>query len=460
MPAITSVGIATKDRLASLERVLTGYIDNARTFGKTAAFVVIDGSSSPRTRRDCRRMLRSLRDRWAVKVYYAGPEEKGAFAQALAGAGLARETARFALFGTGAPGCTVGADRNALLLHTAGELIFHPDDDVHCRVAPAPGKRKGSKFSRGFNPEEFWFFQDAAAARRGVRFQEEDVLGLHEEFLGRELPGRGKVLATSNGLVGDCALVSPRPYLRLQGSSRRRLTASRSHYERALSRQVIRVVTRNTAGKTTSFFTSAVGLDNRALLAPFMPMFRNEDGLFGVTLDRCFPRGRLVQLPWALLHEPPEPRTFRGREFRRSPAPRANDVAHLLVTALEPAASGGERGLRALAGHLEALAADPADFRRTATHVVHRARALQLLHMERLLKSHEGVPGYWAADVAALRDGLERSLGDELPAPRELGWDRFRRLVLRFATLSRAWPDLTSAAKELRAKGVRLAVPA
>ena len=464
---ISSVGIVTKNRIASLERVLAGYVENAKSFGRKNGFIVMDDSADFRTRGDCRRMLRSLRDRWAVKVAYAGREEKKAFAQALVGAGLPPEVVRFALFGAGVAGSSVGANRNALLLHTAGELLFNPDDDVHCRVAPAPGKKAGVAFSAGFNPEEFWFFKDKAAALRKIRFQDKDVLGLHEEFLGRELSGRRRVFATSNGLVGDCALASPRPYLRLRGSSRRRLAASRSYYGRALSRQVIRAVTRSTASQGISFFTSAVGLDNRALLAPFMPMFRNEDGLFWLMMKKCFARGLLVQLPWTLLHEPPEPRSFRRREFQRAaPGLRVNDALHLCVSAFEPAVSGGEGGLRALGDYLTALASTgPAEFRATAAVLIRRAQSLQILHLESLLETYKGAPKYWAADVYSLKAGLERALRTRPPAPRELapgrdsaaGWESFRRLVLKFGALARTWPELVRAAKELRGRGVRLA---
>jgi hypothetical protein len=466
---IASVGIVTKNRISSLEAVLTGYIENARRFGRKNGFVVVDGSDGGGSRGACLRMLRRLSARRAVEVSYAGPAEKRAFSRALAGMGLPPEIVRFALFGTGAAGCRVGADRNALLLHASGELLFSPDDDVHCRVMPAPGKKEGLAFSAGFNPEEFWFFKNKDAASRELRFHDRDLLALHEEFLGRESAGRRRVLVTSNGLAGDCALVSPRPYLRLRGDSRRRLLATRASYRRALSRQVVRAVTRSTASAGSGFFASAAGLDNRALLAPFMPVFRNEDGLFGITMEKCFSRGLLVQLPWALLHAPPEPRTFRPGEFRRaSPGLRVNDVLSLCVAAFEPGVSGGEDGLRALGDHLTALASlAPAEFRAAAAVLMRRSQSLQLLHLDGLMKAYKGAPKYWAADVASLSADLERSLRTPPPAPREFassrdaaaGWESFRRLVLKFGALARAWPEFVRAAKELRGRGVRLARP-
>ncbi|MFI5351205.1 MAG: hypothetical protein ACHQ2Z_16795 [Elusimicrobiota bacterium] len=465
--SISSVGIVTKNRVAGLENVLSSYVDNAKSFGRAARFSIMDDSTGFRTRAECRRMLRRLGAREGVEMSYAGLEEKTDFARALEGAGLSREVVRFALFGADLPGSTVGANRNALLLHTAGELIFNPDDDVHCRVAPAPGKKEGLTFSSGFNSEEFWFFDDAAAAVRAVRFQEKDVLGLHEEFLGRELSGLGRVLVTANGLVGDCALESPRAYLRIRGGSRRRLTASKSRYGLALSRQVVRVVTRPTAGDGSGLFTSAVGLDNRATLAPFMPMFRNEDGLFGLMMKKCFERGLLVQLPWALVHSPAKVRTFRRAEFRRfAPGFRVNDVLQLLIAAYEPAVAGG--GLRALGDHLtDRASSSPSEFRAKTASFIRRARSLQVMHLDGLLKAYNGAPKCWANDVRSLRDDLERSLRAPTAVPSELapgrdrgaGWESFRRMVLKFGALARAWPDLVREARELRGRGVRLARP-
>ena len=40
----------------------------------------------------------------------------------------------------------------------------------------------------------------------------------------------------------------------------------------------------------------------------------------------------------------------------------------------------------------------------------------------------------------------------------EAARERFRRLVLQFARLLQAWPDIVEAARDLRAQGVRLAV--
>jgi hypothetical protein len=56
--------------------------------------------------------------------------------------------------------------------------------------------------------------------------------------------------------------------------------------------------------------TTAIGYDNRSLLPCFMPLLRNVDGIFGLTLKRCFTSGQAGYLPWSILHSPSEPRYF------------------------------------------------------------------------------------------------------------------------------------------------------
>jgi hypothetical protein len=78
-------------------------------------------------------------------------------------------------------------------------------------------------------------------------------------------------------------------------------------------------------------------------------------------------------------------------------------------------------------------------------------------------------PGYWANDVHHLLGALRQALPDpDYLVPRDLA-ERFggaqarsllRRLVRRFGELLQVWPDLVAAAKHLRERSVRLAVPA
>ena len=51
-----------------------------------------------------------------------------------------------------------------------------------------------------------------------------------------------------------------------------------------------------------------LGLDNRFLLPPFMPVLRNEDGVWNLIRTICFPSSFSGHLPSILQHLPPEER--------------------------------------------------------------------------------------------------------------------------------------------------------
>ena len=52
------------------------------------------------------------------------------------------------------------------------------------------------------------------------------------------------------------------------------------------------------------------GFDAGGPLPPFLPTRRNEDGVFGNTLRRCFPSDGFGHVPYAALHAPLGVRTY------------------------------------------------------------------------------------------------------------------------------------------------------
>ena len=103
-------------------------------------------------------MLRSLKQRYGVRIAYAGLEEKTAFAKKLSEVGdiPLEEIVSWACLGDDQYGQrTYGANRNTLLLHTVGECILTSDDDVICQVAVSPGFKQGLALSSSGWPAEF-----------------------------------------------------------------------------------------------------------------------------------------------------------------------------------------------------------------------------------------------------------------------------------------------------------------
>jgi hypothetical protein len=493
LPRIRSVGIPTRDRTASLGRCLTGFIENGLRHGRSHDYVVSDDSHDPDRRRANRLLLRSLGQRFGVEMAYAGPEEKTRFAEALVRrAGLPADAVAFGLHGGENCPITIGAGRNALLLHTAGDLLLQVDDDTLCRPVPAPGARPGRALSSRFDPTAFWFFAEDEPLPEGD--PDEDFLAAHEQLLGhgpaalvgaagpagldfdkastdlfRKLEAGGQVVVTAGGLVGDSGMGSPLYLLALGGEARARLLRCERTYRHALGRgPLLRAVAQATVCPAGFCMAANLGLDNRRLLPPFLPVQRLEDGLFGAVVRVCWPGGLFGFLPQALLHLPPAPRRWSSDELCTSVTTyRSGQIIQMLPLLFPPGRGTLGDNLRELGQALADLGGVPLpEFEGVVRRHAQQQMSQLAGQLEGRLRQFGGEPAFWADDVRRVL----RALGDFLAQKGPLvaadlreafGAEQARpllqRLVRRLGGLLRCWPDLVEAAKDLRAAGLRLA---
>ena len=490
---IATVGVATRDRSASLQACLTSYAESVQQHGRDTRFVVIDRSTAP-TREENRARLDALADRCQVEVLHAGPQELVRFAEALAReAGLPLQLVRFALGDEEGWPISTGGSRNALLLQTAGEVLLQVDDDTLCRGAPVPEEREGVVLSSAFDPTEFWFFAEDETASPDALPVGTDLLGLHEQFLGRTVAasiadrrgpldldavtsrffrrldtGEGRILTTMTGVVGDSGMGSSLPLLILDGEARARLHRSEAAYRDALRRHHwMRAVPRPTITDGSYCMALNLGLDNRQVLPPFLPFQRNQDGVFGAALTLCC-GGCTALLPWMVLHQAPSARSAPADPWRRVGWLQTGHLVQAMLGSfpLLPGQVRPEARLRALGAWVEEIAScSPEDFNEFVRLHVWNALTRTAAQLEPLLRRYGGRPGYWADDVRRVLGVLAESLPSrECGQPWELaevfGPDqargRFQDLVRRFGRLLQEWPSLVEAAKRLRARGHRL----
>jgi len=498
-PLIATVGIVTCNRSAQLERCLESYIQNCRQHGRDNDFVVMDDSSSAQVRDEHRDKLQSLKQQYGVELRYAGHEEKLAFTDALVSAsGLPAEVVRFALFDVFKCGDSIGANRNALLLDTAGDLIFSADDDTVCRLTPHPELNRDLAFFSEIDPTEFWFYSDRDAALEAAPSVDRDLLGLHETMLGRNLgnvlkevsgpdvqmnevcphlynglkSGAGTIRVTLNGIVGDSAIPTPAGYLiGLRGKTRERFVQSQADYDSAFaSREVMRSVDRPSIYHGTQLMGTVLGIDNRNLLPPFMPVLRNEDGNFGYVLSTCFEHSFFGHLPWAVLHAAENRKYYP--DFMKHVADRTfSDVLIFSMAACPPRPGrlSGEERLHRLGAYLSEIGNLALPEFQEFIQLQVSLRISQLLSsLEQLLRKHNGSPAYWARDLRQYIDTTQESLqSKDCIVAQDLRQGRTdseavrlsQQLIFEFGRLLQVWPELMAAARTLRRRGVRLAQP-
>ncbi len=494
VPAIASVGIPTRDRPQSLQRCLAGHIESGLRRGRKHDYVVIDDSQRAEVRHENRFLLQALQQRHAVEICYAGPAEKARYAECLIRqAGLPADAVEFGLLNVENCPVATGTSRNALLLHTVGDLLLQIDDDTVCRMTATPGSQPGLTLSSQFDPTEFWVLPEGETPEGA----EGDLLAIHERLLGRGpagwvsgpdasggmrwdragpgffrkvQTGAARVLVTSAGLFGDSGMGAPLYFLSLSGDSRARLLADELSYRRAVEQQqILRAVTGATVCEGAFCMAPNLGLDNRRLLPPFMPVQRNQDGVFGVLLRTCFPACFFGFLPWAVLHRQPVRPSRAGDSWEQATSFRSGQIVQALIRSFSfgPEQTDEAKNLRALGEALVELGSRPVpEFTRVVRGHIQTHRSLIAAQLERLFQQFAGQPEFWAHDVRRVLKGIQEmsakgssfessdlseACGDERPGA------FLQRLVRRFGRLLRYWPEMVEAARDLRARGHRLA---
>lgn len=495
---IGMIGLITRDRLDVLLRAVESYATNARDHGREVEIVVSDDSAGPPDRAATRAALGNLRRRVGLPFFYAGLEEKSAFAAALAReSGIAPGVIDFALFDPEACGLTFGANHNALHLGAAGQRLFSADDDTVCRLARMPGAAAGLVLHSGSEPTQFHFFPDRAAALAAAPAETTDLLGLHEALLGRSvtnsvaaalrrgepveiappllgaLRGESRVAVTLNALLGDSGMGSPRYYLSLDGPSRARLVAAEKTYAWArVTREVARGACAPTISDTSFCMSAFLAFDHGRLLPPLFPVCRNSDGTFGVTLRAVRDGAYLGFLSWTLLHSPREPRAY-GAEAPWQPGAGITmaDLTISAVATFAPPPGETDAGARmlALGRHLQGLGRLPwRDLDERIRLDRYRRAALWAAGLEERLRQYGHAPGAWADDVRrALQHAGEALEAESYVVPRDLApghsMDDTRalaqRLLRRYGELLEAWPALVESARRLRERDQGLAQP-
>lgn len=493
VPQITALSIGTCDRLPTLLRCLESFIRHAQRYKRPLEYVIFDDSAAVASRVALRQALSGLKATYDASIYYAGLEEKQAFAELLAQeSGVPREVIDFSLFDPLHSNLHFGANRNASLLHTVGEQVLCVDDDTICELYSVTNQRPDVALSSAGVPAEFWVFpQDKKLEDCAIR-TERNIFESVEQLLGRTPKecaersgqpldqeraspalkkaaesGQGRVLFSWLGIFGDSGQQSPK-YLLTPVGELRRLTLKNEALYRAAhqSRKIMVAPVKCTIGQNHLLQSTAMGLDNRDLLPPFMPVYRGEDGMFLTTLRKCQPEGFTGYLPWAIRHEPPDVRRYETDSFFNyaSRVRLTSALSHLVRTAPLNEQAAGAEALNAMGRYLQSFAEGrPEDFRVRVQEAMRTIVLTQADGLTKMLEAFKRQPAFWAQDVDRYVALLtELASAPDLLMPEEF-LDQpdpaaaFQRMVQEFGRLLTVWPSLIQASKKLRLQGRRLA---
>ncbi|MBV9084232.1 MAG: hypothetical protein JOZ62_16265 [Acidobacteriaceae bacterium] len=486
-PRISCIGIPTADRPAELLRALWSYYRSGQGCHNHNLRVFVSDNS--RTHENTIKVaLGSFATSINWPVFYAGPEEKAGFIVALQSMSDAPPPVlEFALFGVHGSPVTAGANRNAILLHTIGDLVLSADDDTVCQPATLHGTEETTTLTVGGtgNDAAFWFFPGRASAVAAATQLKINIFSEHERLLGKALsqilstypPERIRSLSkdygrlesaafanaqiriTFTGVLGDSGMFStPKLVLHSGSPTIERLDNYISTGGNLLDcRDIGRQWLAPTICRMGAPMTTATGLDNRTLLPPFLPVCRNQDEVFGATLKRCIPSALCGHLPFTIVHDPAGQ---RRNEPNWASAVRLCDLVLECITSWsEPVEERTPSERMLLLGqhvtHLGELA--PARFEEFSRSVLLIRAAKMASHLEARLASGGDRP-------TCIRDHLATQLNELRQAitRRDYGSMRLdapgspQHMVKQFGQLLSWWPEILRATSMLREQGISL----
>jgi hypothetical protein len=343
------------------------------------------------------------------------------------------------------------------------------------------------------NTQEYWYYPDHDSALAAATPLATDLLGRHEDFIGRRcaaimqdapgfldkaggwtevMRGGSEVKVTLSGVVGDSCMFSNIGHL-LHGSAstRARLAATPATFALAMnSREIIRSARHPTLRLGGLLIGPDFACDHGTLLPPFFPLFRGSDTNFSTLLSLAYPTHATADLPWLVTHHSLPGRRYSGRGVSEPWRVSVVEAVGGLLIAETPGA------YRSLSNPLltigervaEFASRPPGDFAAVAEDLVdgmiegkaHRLRWLR-----------DGLPGAGPHYLAAIRGALD-VLAASAADPRrfvpvelaegvqpEQAMARLQRLALRFGELLQCWRDIDTVTRQLASAGVRLPVP-
>ena len=479
---IETLGFISKNRPELLQTAIESHVHMCKNYGRSPKVVLVDSSNTRQNTRKNRGILESMKRDWGIQFSYIGIKEKETVCRALVAVGIPLETVKFALFGSGDFAITAGANRNTLLLLTAGEMVYCADDDTCCLAINEQEKERTLSFGFG-DPTQIKFYENRAYFKKSLEFIEVDFLKEHERILGQTTQGlasnRGgrcaldlkmdsiddylrftkkkKILATFNGMWGDCGWGGPGHLFMNEASTG--MFIQKEHYERIrVSRNIVRMVPNYIICNPSFCMSTFIGFDNRQTLPPFMPIMRNQDGIWGETVKQSMQDAYFGYLPFALGHLPPDRGQFEQEGLQGFPFNfRMCDLIRLIIGDQYINYSGQE-GLRVLGEGLKDLGNWELGFFKNYSESLLYTR---LWDMRSLLQSHLRTFGdsneSWLKDVTASLSLIDQLLlnVDTKPSTLISNWTQgsismVQKNLVKFGELLIRWPDFLAAIYDLK----------
>jgi len=484
------VVIITWERPAALERLLSSIYTNC-DIGKFHQLYIVDDSRKAENIDKNRELTASFALQAKRPFQYFGQAEQQALLENLSRQLPEHEEAiRFlADQSHWRDHWTSGLARNLALLLSCGHRLVMIDDDTICEVYDPIQPRSDISFSDEARQADFFSEQQEWSSRRmplnpdpvdrhmqclGMPFSEAlDKLGqtnLKPTGLAdanapllAQLASDSPVLITECGSFG-CPGTNRNTWLPdMAPASLERMLASETKTNDALHTRLVWSGRNQPHFSPVTNMSQITGLDNRAMLPPYFPVFRGEDRLFGLLLKFIFPTAVALDYPWAIPHLPIPQRDWQEKD--RDFTPQASFPFFVSAKVQQSGAScqaaEPHERLHALTAFFSDLSNSSNDaLAENQRDAVLRDLSEQLQHLSGLLAGADSAPDQWKEylgnGIKQLNEGLDRASHKDhriKGQPKTLEGaeliDFWKKAWGGYAAALAAWPEIREVAAEI-----------
>lgn len=485
---IRILGIPTRNRAKLLARCVQSFARNFHQNHRECVIHIVDDSDKNVEFNQYQQNIEEICRRYKVETLWIDRVCRHQLAENIAKtSGIPLNITKFILLGDLRCDFRVGGSRNTLLLLAAGKRSVQVDDDIVCRVIPSPDiDAIGIALSSEADCNEYWFCNNTEdimtkqECRKKIDFLSlyETLLGKHTsalirshknvniDYLGEALlehigQPEAHIAVTYLGILGDSGMYWHWPRLLLEGDSFKRLVENGSSYTNYVrARKIMRGTSQKTISSNAFCMAGNIGLDTCRFLPPFMPVQRNEDGIFGQLLHLCFKKISRGYMPYAVFHDPPNQSANIDLSYLLSVGPlRTNDIlgAILGVQSQWPFSSDPSHNLSIIGQYLFDLSQLPIHhFKAKLRSICCDFIRMRVTYVQEGINSKIDAPQYWQKDAKQVLANFETLLlREDLCVPCDLPGSISERLTLfqellgKFGQVLIHWPVIWEVATEI-----------
>ena len=316
---IAAILIPTRDRHVQLLRCIQSIATNLEINGRKIPLIIAD-SSAHSHRQSITQQCNQVASRLGLRTTILTEDHKDRFLGVIQRAGTSKEVAELALLGDINCSSNYGANRNLLMMAAGRHQVVSSDDDVVWKTylhRHREYKASGELTTSSCNPFDF----DPSADSITLSTDPVDIIGSHEEWLGRPLTSlsnveqvvrhfgssslyEGRITSTCGGFVGDSGMISKKSILLSDNPViLNRLAADKVYYRDLIGhRDLVSFVHQPTLTAGSPEQAIVCGRDYTKVPIPYFPVGRNEDGVNSFLTRLCLPTEYSLSLPFLVSH--------------------------------------------------------------------------------------------------------------------------------------------------------------